>query len=120
MLSILLVLQLLCSIMIHYFKWQNFLVSCLSSELFTVVIDLNIHCLLLFFPPVLMPVNCNNNFSTQLLSTNYSASFFLPDRHQIKNCWVCVFFFNSQLSELIDQWKYKFSQRSFLPSLLRS
>lgn len=78
MLSILLVLQLLCSIMIHCFKWQNFLVSCLSSELFTVVIDLNIHCLLLFFLPVLMPVNCNNNFSTHLLSRNYSASFFLP------------------------------------------
>lgn len=52
--------------------------SCLSSELFNSVIDLSMHSLLRFFLPVLMPVNCDNNFSTHLLSTNCSASFFLP------------------------------------------
>lgn len=111
--TVLLILQPQCVMVILYFKWQNFLVSCLSSELFNSVIARGIRASLwVFFPPCAHASELWQQFFSSSLTTKLFG-WFLSTQVDVKY-EVVVFFFkkNPYLDELIYLWKSAFPQRS--------
>lgn len=93
--TVLLILQPQCVMVILYFKWQNFLVSCLSSELFNSVIARGIRASLwVFFPPCARASELWQQFFSSSLTTKLFG-WFLSTQVDVK--YEVVVFFKKKI-----------------------